>query len=85
MELLNFETCFTVSRALSSTYRIMSSVMVVDILGFQDPNACGRQEGASFRDLCDNYAQERLQLLFHESTFTSQQDKYAQVIVSLCL
>ncbi|XP_072043844.1 LOW QUALITY PROTEIN: unconventional myosin-XVIIIa-like, partial [Amphiura filiformis] len=67
-----------INRALSSTYRIMSSIMLVDILGFQDPSACGRQEGASFRDLCDNYAQERLQLLFHENTFTSQQDKYAQ-------
>ncbi len=57
--------------------------MIVDILGFQDPNACGRQDGASFRDFCDNYAQERLQLLFHESTFTSQQDKYAQVTTSV--
>ena len=58
----------------------MSSIMVVDILGFQDPSACGRPEGGTFRDLCDNYVQERLQHMFHESTFTSQQDKYAQVM-----
>ncbi|XP_070572199.1 unconventional myosin-XVIIIa-like isoform X2 [Ptychodera flava] len=66
-----------VNRALTGNYRIMSSLFILDMPGFQDPSI-GRQGGASFQDLCDNYAQERLQLLFHETVFTSQQDKYAQ-------
>nr|XP_006817918.1 PREDICTED: unconventional myosin-XVIIIa [Saccoglossus kowalevskii] len=67
-----------INRAFSSNYRIMSSILVLDMPGFQNPAALGRQGGASFQDLCDNYAQERLQLLFHDTMFTSQQDKYAQ-------
>ena len=35
-------------------------------------------DGASFDDLCINYAQERLQMLFHDFTFTSEQDRYMQ-------
>ncbi|XP_077996224.1 unconventional myosin-XVIIIa-like isoform X2 [Glandiceps talaboti] len=67
-----------INRALSSNYRVMNSMHILDMPGFQNPAACGRQGGASFQDLCDNYAQERLQLLFHDTVFTSQQDKYAQ-------
>ncbi|XP_071790068.1 unconventional myosin-XVIIIa-like isoform X4 [Asterias amurensis] len=67
-----------VNRSLSSSYRTMSSIIVVDLPGFQNPAASGRQGGASFHDLCINYAQERMQLLFHDSMFTTQQDKYAQ-------
>ncbi|XP_038062218.1 unconventional myosin-XVIIIa-like isoform X2 [Patiria miniata] len=67
-----------INKSLSSSYRTMSSILVVDVPGFQNPTAFGQQGGASFHDLCMNYAQERLQLLFHDSMFTTQQDKYAQ-------
>jgi len=65
--------------ALSSNYRVMASVIVVDAPGFRNPAHCGRSTGATFEDLCHNYVQERLQLLFHDTVFTSKQDLYAQV------
>ena len=66
-------------RALSSNHRALSSLLIFDSPGFQNPATCGRTTGASFEDLCHNYAQERLQLLFHETVFTTQQDLYSQV------
>ena len=66
-------------RALSSSYRTISSILVVDTPGFQNASSCGRSAGSSFEDFCHNYTQERLQLLFHDTVFTSQQDLYAQV------
>ncbi|XP_054748901.2 unconventional myosin-XVIIIa-like [Lytechinus pictus] len=67
-----------VNRGLSSAYRTKSSILVVDLPGLQIPEGCGRKTGASFQDLCTNYAQERLQLLFHDTAVTQQKDKYAQ-------
>ena len=48
------------------------------LTGFQHRELAGANNGASFDDLCMNYAQERLQMLFHDSTFTSEQDRYIQ-------
>jgi len=59
--------------------------MVVDSPGFRNPSHCGRSTGATFEDLCHNYVQERLQLLFHDTVFTSKQDLYAQVCGFLVL
>ncbi|ELT98778.1 hypothetical protein CAPTEDRAFT_191825 [Capitella teleta] len=67
-----------INRSLSSNARTLSSILLLDPPGFQNPFSCGRQGGASFEDLCHNYLQERLQLLFHEKVFTSEQDLYAQ-------
>jgi len=64
---------------LSSNYRVMASIIIVDTPGFRNPAHCGRSSGASFEDFCHNYVQERLQLLFHDTVFTSKQDLYAQV------
>ncbi|XP_033101042.1 unconventional myosin-XVIIIa-like [Anneissia japonica] len=72
-----------INKKLSSTYRTVASILVLDSSGFQNPASMGRSEGASFQDLFSNYAQERLQLLFHESTFTSQHDRYAQENIDL--
>jgi myosin-18 len=56
-----------------------NSIWVADAPGFQNPATCGRlQPGASFEDLCHNYAQERLQLLYHERTITALQERYVQ-------
>ena len=63
--------------APSNTKR-QSSIHVVDMPGFQHRELAGARDGASFDDLCMNYAQERLQMLFHDFTFTSEQDRYMQ-------
>ena len=65
-------------RSIAGSPNTLNSVLVVDTPGFQDPSSVGRQ-GASFQDLCHNYAQERLHMLHHDATFTSQATKYAQV------
>ena len=66
-------------RSLSSSYRTMASILIVDTPGFRNPSSCGRNTGATFEDFCHNYVQERLQLLFHDSVFSSELDLYAQV------
>ncbi|KAK6192213.1 hypothetical protein SNE40_003722 [Patella caerulea] len=66
-----------INRSMSSNIRTANSIIVLDSPGFQNPASCGRP-AASFEDLCQNYTQERLQLLFHDLTFTLQQDRYAQ-------
>ncbi|XP_067682622.1 unconventional myosin-XVIIIa-like isoform X2 [Haliotis asinina] len=67
-----------INRSLSSNVRTQFSITVLDAPGFQNPSTCGRQSGASFEDLCNNYTQERMQLFFHNLSFTQQQDRYAQ-------
>ncbi|XP_070204311.1 unconventional myosin-XVIIIa-like isoform X2 [Littorina saxatilis] len=67
-----------INRSLSSNVRTMSSLVVVDSPGFQNPATCGRQTGANFEDLCNNYLHERMQLLYHETSLTAPQDRYAQ-------
>jgi myosin-18 len=59
----------------------VSSLVVVDSPGFQNPASCGQQGGATFEDLCHNYLQERLQLLFHHTTLVAPKDRYTQVCV----
>lgn len=68
---------------MSSNIRTSSSITVVDLPGFQNPATCGRNSGATFEDLCYNYAQEKIQMLYHELTFTLQQDRYSQVSLLL--
>ena len=70
-----------INRALQASITFVkrqSSVHVIDMPGFQHRELAGARDGASFDDLCMNYAQERLQMLFHDSTFTSEQDRYMQ-------
>jgi len=55
-----------------------SSIMVLDTPGFQNPATCGRLAGATFEELCHNYVQERLQLMFHDRTITNLHEKYLQ-------
>lgn len=65
---------------MSSNIRTSTSMTVVDLPGFQNPATCGRNSGATFEDLCYNYAQEKIQMLYHDLTFTLQQDRYSQVM-----
>ena len=69
----------SVSRSLSSNVRTVSSILVLDAPGFQNAASCDRTGGATFDDFGHNYLQERLQLLYHDSVFTTLQDLYCQV------
>uniref|UniRef100_A0A8C9P0Q3 Myosin XVIIIB n=1 Tax=Spermophilus dauricus TaxID=99837 RepID=A0A8C9P0Q3_SPEDA len=60
-----------INRSFSSHHLSMASIMVVDSPGFQNPRHQGKDRAATFEELCHNYAQERLQLLFHQRTFES--------------
>jgi len=63
-------------RSISSAVHTVSSLLLCDSPGFQNPASCGRQTGATFEDLCHNYLQERLQLLFHHTTLVAPKDRY---------
>ncbi|XP_028615124.1 unconventional myosin-XVIIIa isoform X6 [Grammomys surdaster] len=67
-----------VNRALKSSQHSLCSMMIVDTPGFQNPEWGGSARGASFEELCHNYAQDRLQRLFHERTFLQELEKYKE-------
>ncbi len=63
---------FLINRCISVPHNnAHHSILVLDDPGFQNPSTCGRFQGATFEDLCNNYLQERLQLMFHERTISS--------------
>lgn len=64
-----------VNRALKSSQHSLCSMMIVDTPGFQNPEWGGSARGASFEELCHNYAQDRLQKLFHERTFLQELER----------
>lgn len=72
---------FFLRRALKSSQRSLCSMMIVDTPGFQNPEMAGQSRGASFEELCHNYAQERLQTLFHERTFVQELERYKEVLL----
>ncbi|KAJ8953630.1 hypothetical protein NQ314_007235, partial [Rhamnusium bicolor] len=67
-----------INRSISAPTYTVTSILLVDTPGFQNPATCGRQAGASFEDLCHNYLQERLQLLFHHTNLVAPRDRYLQ-------
>ncbi|KAJ8678757.1 hypothetical protein QAD02_014544, partial [Eretmocerus hayati] len=67
-----------VNKSITSPVHTVSSLLLCDAPGFQNPATCGRQTGATFEDLCHNYLQERLQLLFYHSTLVAPKDRYVQ-------
>lgn len=70
---------FVPHRALKSSQHSVCSVTVVDTPGAQNPELAGQSRGATFEELCHNYAQERLQLLFHQRTFARELERYKEV------
>ncbi|KAM9210480.1 unconventional myosin-XVIIIa isoform 1-T2 [Dugong dugon] len=72
-----------VNRALKSSQHSLCSMMIVDTPGFQNPEQGGSARGASFEELCHNYAQDRLQRLFHERTFVQELERYKEENVEL--
>ncbi|XP_034608441.1 unconventional myosin-XVIIIa isoform X19 [Trachemys scripta elegans] len=73
------------NRALKSSQHSLCSMMLVDTPGFQNPELANQSRGASFEELCHNYAQERLQTLFHERTFTQELERYKEESIELAL
>ncbi|XP_019401348.1 PREDICTED: unconventional myosin-XVIIIa isoform X6 [Crocodylus porosus] len=73
------------NRALKSSQHSLCSMMVVDTPGFQNPELAGQGRGATFEELCHNYAQERLQALFHERTFVQELERYKEENIELAL
>ncbi|KAM6946319.1 unconventional myosin-XVIIIa-like [Aplochiton taeniatus] len=74
-----------VNRALKSSQHSLCSLLIVDTPGFQNPRIAKRQRGATFEELCHNYAQERLQTLFHERTFVHELERYKEENIELAL
>ncbi|NXJ66781.1 MY18A protein, partial [Rostratula benghalensis] len=73
------------NRALKSSQHSVCSVTVVDTPGTQNPELAGQSRGATFEELCHNYAQERLQLLFHQRTFAHELERYKEENIELAL
>ncbi|XP_053562144.1 unconventional myosin-XVIIIa isoform X3 [Bombina bombina] len=73
------------NRALKSNQHSLCSIMIVDTPGFQNPELVKQGRGATFEELCHNYAQERLQALFHEKTFTQELERYKEENIELAL
>ncbi|XP_044737974.1 unconventional myosin-XVIIIa isoform X3 [Chrysoperla carnea] len=67
-----------INKQISASVHTVSSILLIDTPGFQNPATCGRQSGATFEDLCHNYLQERLQLLFYHTTLVAPKDRYVQ-------
>ncbi|KAI9561532.1 hypothetical protein GHT06_012491 [Daphnia sinensis] len=77
-----------INRSISSTARTISSIVAIDTPGFQNPGTTSNPMGeraATFQDLCHNYTQERLQLLFHDTHITAQLNRYAQEHIDITL
>ncbi|XP_067864343.1 unconventional myosin-XVIIIa isoform X1 [Heptranchias perlo] len=72
-----------INRALKSTQHSLCSIMIVDTPGFQNPKNTPHDRAATFEELCHNYAQERLQMLFYERTFLKELDRYKEENIEL--
>ncbi|XP_053097109.1 unconventional myosin-XVIIIa isoform X7 [Pangasianodon hypophthalmus] len=75
-----------INRALKSTQKhSLCSLLIVDTPGSQNPRQAKSERGATFEELCHNYAQERLQALFHERTFVQELERYKEENIELTL
>ncbi|XP_031428134.1 unconventional myosin-XVIIIa-like isoform X2 [Clupea harengus] len=74
-----------INRALKSSQNSLCSVLIVDAPGFQNPRQAKRERGATFEELCHNYAQERLQMLFHERTFVKELERYKEENIEIAM
>ncbi|XP_078083393.1 unconventional myosin-XVIIIb-like isoform X2 [Mustelus asterias] len=67
-----------INRSVSSQQLALTSIMVVDTPGFQNPRHGNSERAATFEEMCHNYVHERLQMLFHERTLVSQLDRFKE-------
>uniref|UniRef100_A0A673L5M5 Unconventional myosin-XVIIIa-like n=1 Tax=Sinocyclocheilus rhinocerous TaxID=307959 RepID=A0A673L5M5_9TELE len=76
---------FCTFRALKSSQHSLCSLLIVDTPGFQNPRQVKNQRGATFEELCHNYAQDRLQMLFQERTFIRELERYKEENIEITL
>ncbi|XP_030648247.1 unconventional myosin-XVIIIa [Chanos chanos] len=74
-----------INRALKCSQHSLCSLLIVDTPGFQNPRQAKCERGATFEELCHNYAQERLQTLFHERTFVQEMERYKEENIEVAL
>uniref|UniRef100_A0A672NTQ7 Unconventional myosin-XVIIIa-like n=1 Tax=Sinocyclocheilus grahami TaxID=75366 RepID=A0A672NTQ7_SINGR len=74
-----------INRALKSSQHSLCSLLIVDTPGFQNPRQVKNQRGATFEELCHNYAQDRLQMLFQEQTFIRELERYKEENIEITL
>ncbi|XP_051540244.1 unconventional myosin-XVIIIa-like isoform X4 [Myxocyprinus asiaticus] len=74
-----------INKALKSSQHSLCSLLIVDTPGFQNPRQVKNQRGATFEELCHNYAQERLQTLFQERTFVQELERYKEENIEITL
>ena len=74
---------YLINRSITTTNNANTSILILDTPGFQNAatvlnsgNKNAVFNGASFEDLCHNYTQERLQMLFHDRTITTLHENY---------
>ena len=83
MLMIFFSISNKIRRSITTTNNANTSILVLDTPGFQNAatvlnggNKNAIFNGASFEDLCHNYTQERLQMLFHDRTITTLHENY---------
>ncbi|XP_075918590.1 unconventional myosin-XVIIIa-like isoform X2 [Petromyzon marinus] len=75
-----------INRSMSSSQHTLSSVLLVDAPGFRTSGAAGQGRPAgSLSDLVHNYAQERLQLLFHERALAAPLERLREENIAVAV
>lgn len=72
-----------INKTISSPAHSMSSILLLDSPGFQNPSSCGIQTGASLSDLSHNYMQERLQMFFYQHALIEPRNRYKLELVDI--
>ena len=72
-----------INKAIGTNTHTICSILLVDSPGFQNPSSCGVQSGATLSDLNHNYLQERLHLLFYNTTIVAPLNRYTQEQVEI--
>lgn len=67
-----------INRCISAPVHTVSSLLVIDCPGIQNPVTMNPSHSAGFNDLCHNYLNERLQQLFYQSNIVVPRDRYNQ-------
>lgn len=71
------------NKTVSTNAHSISSMLLVDAPGFQNPSSCGVQTGATLYDLGHNYLQERLQMFFYQHALVEPRTRYTQEMVQI--
>lgn len=67
-----------INRCISAPVHTVSSLLLMDCPGIQNPVTMNPSQAAGFSDLCHNYLNERLHQLFYQSNIVIPRDRYNQ-------